>query len=232
MTNKGIESSVIDTFVEMLKDSCRERNEDDLSFSLNGGDRLVNADNMFSVCNRFFLVEMKSWKNNISDEDRKPSAHRLCLGLSLNSEIRPWHRQCHYIMWGAINASTATLTPVYSIYEDIVCQPATLPGCQALSTPVNPQTAYGTDLINATLTNTAGLTSPEFFHYLEWLLGPRSGPFTPTAAFMTEPSPIALIGSSSNQRVYGQIFGNFGQLALWGDDPLRKKLQPKRPYRP
>ncbi|HEL3135550.1 TPA: hypothetical protein UME31_004397 [Klebsiella pneumoniae] len=53
----------------------------DLIASLNGGDRDINADTLFGVCDRFFLVEMKSYKRNVRDEAKKPAVCLLCNAL-------------------------------------------------------------------------------------------------------------------------------------------------------
>lgn len=72
----------------------------DLIASLNGSDRDINADTMFAVCNRFFLVEMKSYKRNVRDEANKPAVCLLCNGLQGSDRGRSWHKACHFIMWG------------------------------------------------------------------------------------------------------------------------------------
>lgn len=61
MSNRGREDSVTDVFKSQVRNACREYGMSDLIASLNGRDRDINADTLFGVCDRFFLVEMKSY---------------------------------------------------------------------------------------------------------------------------------------------------------------------------
>ncbi|MDX6917750.1 hypothetical protein R9X49_21890 [Pectobacterium carotovorum] len=231
MREKGIEASVASIFKSQLNSACLRNGIDDLAFDLNGADRLVNADNMFSICDRFFLIEMKSWDYNISSEALKPSVCDLCTGLTLEPTVRNWHRQCHYLMWAEMGGFPPGIQTYCSIYEDCVCRPNILPNCPGLTYPQHQAISLGTALIASILKEEkGGLTAPEFFYYLEWLLGTRTGP-APTN-FRNTDVPIALVGNSGNRGIFGKVFTTFNDLDAWGKEALDRKINRKSPFRP
>ncbi|QHP82858.1 hypothetical protein EO763_23505 (plasmid) [Pectobacterium odoriferum] len=231
MSQKGIEDSVASIFKLQLQLWCISQNKDDLIFDMNGSDRNVNADAMFSVCDRFFLVEMKSKESNIKDEAAKPAVCVLCTGIKDSEQIRHLHRACHYIMWGMENTFKSQIETFYTIYEDSVCRPDILPHCKAVTKPTQREVLSGSGLALRTVNGEAGLIGTYFFPYLAWLLGSRNGPTSPFTP--TEPVPIALIGNSANRQVVGKVFANYQELINWGEpavhNQLKKNPPPARP---
>ncbi|MEI7307038.1 hypothetical protein [Pectobacterium atrosepticum] len=227
MSQKGIEDSVASIFKLQLQSWCIRNNKDDLIFDMNGSDRAVNADTMFSVCDRFFLVEMKSKESNIKDEAVKPAVCLLCTGLKEFPFIRDWHRACHYIMWGTPNKLKSEVETFYTIYEDSVCRPDILTDCKAVTKPTQREILLGSDLPGTAAVGNAGLEGRKFFTYLAWLLGNRSGPTTPFTP--TENIPIALVGTSANRQVFGKMFNNYEEIRIWGEPSILNKLKKKHP---
>lgn len=222
MTKRGMEPSVTAIFEHELRASCSRNGVDDLSLALNSGDRKLNADNMFTVCDRFFIVEMKSRIKNIQDESKKRAVYRLCEGLIAYPAIRRLHRQCHYILWGEEIMAAKRVETRYSIYEDSVCRPSILPKSTVLVEPSSITTSSGNSLADGAAAGTTGLTKPDFFHYLAWLLSDRKAPspsFSPTAQL-----PIALIGNSAGRSVYGQIFNTYSDFDTWADEALQNRI--------
>ncbi|MEQ9883268.1 hypothetical protein ABRP83_13940 [Pectobacterium brasiliense] len=227
MSKKGIETTVASTFKLQLQQWCETENIDDLIFDMNGSDRDTNADNMFSVCSRFFLIEMKSKESNIKDEAAKSSVCILCSGLKNYPLIRNWHRECHYIMWGKENKLKSELETFYTIYEDSVCRPKILPHCKSVTEPTQRVILPGAGLALRTSNGEAGLIGTSFFPYLAWLLSNRTGSAPPLAP--TENIPIALYGYSANRKVYGRLFNNYEELRIWGEQTALNKLPKKHP---
>ncbi|MEL7631746.1 hypothetical protein AAGW04_22490 [Pectobacterium aroidearum] len=222
MSQKGIEDSVASIFKLQLQLWCMSQKIDDLIFDMNGSDRSVNADAMFSVCDRFFLVEMKSKEVNIKDEATKPAVSVLCTKIKEYDEIRQMHRACHYIMWGKKNKSQSQVETLYTIYEDSVCRPEILAFCKPVSNPTKREILSGSELAFRAVNGEAGLAGPYFFPYLDWLLGNRDGPISPFTP--KEPVPIALIGNSANRQIVGKVFENYEELNNWGAAALQNKL--------
>lgn len=172
MSNRGREDSVTDVFKSQVRNACREHGMSDLIASLNGSDRDINADTLFGVCDRFFLVEMKSYNRNVRDEAKKPAVCLLCNGLQRSSRVRSWHRACHFIMWGRVVKDS--LETRFNIYQDSVCRDSVLPNCSGLGEPPKPTIYRGEDLARGAALGTAGLSKPDFFNYLWWLLNGRA----------------------------------------------------------
>lgn len=218
----GREDSVTDIFKGLVQDECHSRGIDDLIVSVNGKDRHFNADTMFSVCDRFFIVEMKSYKRNIRDEAKKDAVSNLCYGLLRDLNIRNWHRQCHYIMWGHIMRGSGMLETRFDVYEDRVCRTDILPDCPDLAAPFKLPYRNGRNLAIAAAMGQAGLCKPDFFYYLNWLLGERAEEALPVD-IETEPFPLTLFGSSRGAGVYGKSFRTYKDLDNWAESALQRK---------
>ena len=222
MAKRGIESSVTSMFEHQLRLACRTQGVDDLSLSLNSGDRKLNADSMFSACDRFFIVEMKSRIKNIGDEARKDSVKNLCNGLVTAPGIRAYHRQCHYIMWGEEIPPQNNVTTRYSIYEDSVCRSSVLPGFSSSFTPAVIPVDEGRSLAHYAVSGRAGLRKPDFFYYLHWLLGDRTETYPSFSS--TRQLPITLIGNSERREMFGCAFNNYEDLDNWAEQALLNRL--------
>lgn len=221
MSNRGREDSVTDVFKSQVQVACREHGMSDLIASLNGSDRDINADALFGVCDRFFLVEMKSYNRNVRDEAKKPAVCLLCNGLQRSSKIRRWHKACHFIMWGRIVKDS--LDTRYTIYQDSVCRDSVLPSCSGLGEPPKPKIYRGEDLARKAALGTAGLSKPDFFHYLWWLLNGRA-----VDDFQIAPGSklgFSLFGTSATTgSVFSKTFRTYDDLEVWADDALRRLL--------
>ncbi|MEA9392162.1 hypothetical protein SJI19_16685 [Acerihabitans sp. TG2] len=225
MKQRGIESSVTEIFGHELRLSCMLNGIDDLTLSFNGSDRDFNADNMFTACDIFFIVEMKSRIYNIKDESKKTAVYKLCEGLIATPQIRSWHRQCHYIMWGEDITSSNNIRTKFSIYEDSVCRPSVLPRSQTLVEPSSIVTNTGEFLASSAVAGTIGLRKPCFFYYLNWLLTDRSGLTPPLSP--NDKLPVILIGNSARRRVFGKKFSTYTDFNIWADQALKNKIRDK-----
>lgn len=221
MSNRGREDSVTDVFKSQVRNACREHGMSDLIASLNGSDRDINADTLFGVCDRFFLVEMKSYKRNIRDESLKPAVCLLCKGLLNSQEIRQWHRACHFIMWGRLVKDS--LDTRYTIYQDSVCRDSVLPNCSGLGEPPKPTIYRGEDLARGAALGTAGLSKPDFFNYLWWLLNGRA---VDVDEFKITPGSrlgFSLFGTSdASGKVISKTFRTYDDLEVWAEDALKQ----------
>jgi hypothetical protein len=215
----GRELSVVDVFQAELFQACLRNGAIDLKISLNGSDRVFNADTMFSSNEHFFLVEFKSSLGELKSEDRKPAACILCDGLFTYPNMLELHQQCHYAMWGK-KQYNGNLGSVYGVYEDLICRPKTLPLCESVwQTPIHrdaeldePKTWEGKELAVRAAQKTAGLDREKFLYYLEWLLWARTSDGGSTA---TGALPIMLFGTSLLGGVSGMPFKNFQSLEAW-----------------
>lgn len=221
MSDRGREDSVTDVFKFQVQDACRKYGMSDLIVSLNGSDRDINADALFGVCDRFFLVEMKSYKRNIRDESEKPAVCILCKGLLNSQDIRRWHRKCHFIMWGRL--VDGQLKTRFTIYEDSVCRDSVLPSCRGLKSTTIPEIYSGKELAKKAARGEAGLSKPDFFHYLSWLLNGRE-----SNEFMIQKGSqlgFNLYGTSTTTgNVISKTFKTYDDLEVWADDALRRVL--------
>ncbi|BBS49894.1 hypothetical protein WP5S18E05_P11780 (plasmid) [Klebsiella quasipneumoniae] len=227
MSNRGREDSVTDVFKSQVRNACREHGMSDLIASLNGRDRDFNADTLFGVCDRFFLVEMKSYNRNVRDEAKKPAVCLLCNGLQRNSQVRRWHKACHFIMWGRVVKDS--LETRFTIYQDSVCRDSVLPNCSGLGDPPEPTIYRGEDLARGAALGTAGLSKPDFFHYLWWLLNGRA---VDVDEFKIAPGSrlgFSLFGTSDTTgSVISKTFSTYGELEMWADEALRRLLSTRR----
>lgn len=221
MSQKGREDSVTDVFKFQVQNACRQYGMSDLIASLNGSDRDINADTLFGVCDRFFLVEMKSFKRNIHDESGKPAVCLLCKGLLVYPDIRRWHRACHFIMWGRL--VKGSLDTRFTIYQDSVCRDSVLLTCKGLGDSPPPEIFTGTELARKAALGEAGLSKPDFFHYLDWLLNDRNS----NKNLIQKPDKLGfnLYGTSTaTGNVISKTFKTYDDLEVWADDALKRLL--------
>lgn len=226
MSNRGREDSVTDVFKSQVRNACREHGMSDLIASLNGRDRDFNADTLFGVCDRFFLVEMKSYNRNVRDEAKKPAVCLLCNGLQRNSQVRRWHKACHFIMWGVL--LRIRLKPVSpstrTVYVGILSFRTAVVSGSLLNQPsIGGRPGKGAAL------GTAGLSKPDFFHYLWWLLNGRA---VDVDEFKIAPGSrlgFSLFGTSDTTgSVISKTFSTYGELEMWADEALRRLLSTRR----
>lgn len=221
MSNRGREDSVTDVFKSQVRNACREHGMSNLIASLNGSDRDINADTLFGICDRFFLVEMKSYKRNVRDEAKKPAVCLLCNGLQRHSQIRSWHRACHFIMWGRVVKDS--LDTYFTIYQDSVCRVSVLPSCSGLGEPPKPKIYRGEILARKAALSTAGLSKPDFFDYLWWLLHDRA---VDVDEFKIAPGSklgFTLFGTSDTTgTILSKTFRTYADLEKWADEALRR----------
>lgn len=223
MSNRGREDSVTDLFKSQVRNACREHGMSDLIASLNGGDRDINADTLFGVCDRFFLVEMKSYKRNVRDEAKKPAVCLLCNALQKSPQVLSWHRACHFIMWGRL--VKYSLDTYFTIYQDSVCRDSVLSNCGGLGEPPGPTIYRGEDLARNAALGTAGLSKPDFFNYLWWLLNGRA---VDVEEFKIAPGSrlgFSLFGTSDTTgTVISKTFKTYADLEEWADNALRRLI--------
>ncbi|MGC0909548.1 hypothetical protein [Pantoea agglomerans] len=172
-SGNGREESVKEYFDRVFRSSCDHHGKIDLLAHLNGLDNRFNADTLYSNFENFFLIEFKSYKGNIKDEQKKPAVCLLCCGLSSDDFITALHDSCHFLMWGN-KIRGLGLEANYDIYRNVVCNTSILPNCKgAKDMNLLPETKPSKLLAYHAGNNSAGLNATEFKIYLDWLLNSR-----------------------------------------------------------
>lgn len=111
------------------------------------------------------------------------------------------------------------LKPVSNIYQDSVCRDSVLPNCSGPGEPPKPTIYRGEDLARGAALGTAGLSKPDFFNYLWWLLNGRAVDvdefkITPRLGF-------SLFGTSdASGKVISKTFRTYDDLEVWAEDAL------------
>lgn len=91
------------------------------------------------------------------------------------------------------------------------------------------QPSIGEDLARGAALGTAGLSKPDFFHYLWWLLNGRA---VDVDEFKIAPGSrlgFSLFGTSDTTgSVISKTFSTYGELEMWADEALRRLLSTRR----
>ncbi|ENU1170596.1 hypothetical protein [Enterobacter kobei] len=205
----GREDSLKAIFDTQFISACRHFGRIEIRAPLNGLDQFFNADTLFSTFDKFFIVEFKSYQSSLKAENRKPTACQICCGLPISPGIIPLHDACHFAMWG--NMGGGALYGNYDVYRKCVCNTSILPQCRgAAHSMLSPTPKHFNVLAKLAGQNRAGLSSPEFQIYLEWLLGNRGGSGGGSGDFNA-----AIYATSSTHVVNGISFKNRDVLHRW-----------------
>jgi hypothetical protein len=166
----GREAAVAMTFHQSLFKAAMDEGAIEMNVPTGGGDQKLNADNIFARNEFYFMVEFKSHKNSLKNEDRKPRACDLCRRLVATSPERGFHDKAHFAAWG--HRPTLEEIPIrMGIYRHMVCNEKTLSACACLKGVL----AVGGDVgekafLRALKNRQYGLKEDEFIEYLKWLL--------------------------------------------------------------
>lgn len=124
-------------------------------------------------------------------------------------------------MWGRLVKDS--LETRFTIYQDSVCRDSVLPGCRGLGCTPPPEIYTGKELARKAARGEAGLSKPDFFHYLWRLLNGRA-----VDDFQIAPGSklgFSLFGTSATTgSVFSKTFRTYDDLEVWVDDALRRLL--------
>lgn len=201
----GREDSVIERFRKDLRTSCVKTGKVDMNAPVNGADRHFNADEFFAVDGRFFIVEFKSSKHNLKDEERKTPACVLCGRLSQSPNARALHDRGHFAAWGK-KQPNSNLNVTFGIYRILVCSERTLPNCRHVKGVFTDEIVYESAKLLDNITNQkAGLNAEEFKCYLKWLLNHNKDEFFPHILF----------GYTYTEGVFDREFSSYDDFSKW-----------------
>ncbi|RYF04885.1 MAG: hypothetical protein EOO78_03010 [Oxalobacteraceae bacterium] len=175
---------------------------------VNGKDRYWNADEFFAMGEQFFMVEFKSYKHSLKDENRKPSACHLCAKLAENGSAEKLHDMAHFAAWGEKPYGDDLLCNI-GIYRLLICHPKALPLCEHVQSVVEVECGeLSTDFIQRITASGVGLTEQKFTSYLRWLIeeageGGGSG------------FPLGLYAFSTARGIRGREFKDYDAFSTW-----------------
>lgn len=216
MSTIGREASVTSRFANQFKSACSINNLTEFKYDLSGQDNKANADVIFNTLNNFVLIEFKSYKRNVKEENKKHRVYNLCHRLKENSSMENAHRRCHFIMWGV--TENKKLETKYTIYQDSVCRKSILEKSKFLDNPELPHILKGENLASEISRSETGLNIQEFLIYLQWLFSKERS--------LNEQfnGPISLIATSSNQYYDGLQFNSFPEFKIWAESTVLQML--------
>jgi len=167
-TKYSHEKSVENIFKYKFEAAARSINRIYTSASLDGQDRIVGADYLFTDHCKYAIVEFKYRENNLPSEIKKVRRHLLCQGLFFDAEARQLHEQCHFAAW---SNSTGEITIEANIYFNEVCN-ATFWGDKFsyISSPDTSTRQTENIFIDNFLKGNEGADFVKFEKYLKWLL--------------------------------------------------------------
>ncbi len=117
------EKSYLQHFGDHLREEASHRGVTFERFDLDGQDRNVLADIIFTNYDYFVLVEGKNSQKDIKSEKRKiERVRRLCNGLASNRDMLALHDACHFIAWRNSDSQKLEL----DIYRNQACTTAML----------------------------------------------------------------------------------------------------------
>ncbi|HWK72482.1 MAG TPA: hypothetical protein VNS29_16740 [Burkholderiaceae bacterium] len=117
------EKSYLQHFGDHLRDEASQRGVFFERFDLDGQDRKVLADLVFTNYDYFVLVEGKNSQKELRSERLKAERVKLlCSGLASNQRMLALHDACHFIAWRDLQSAKIEL----DIYRNQVCTTAML----------------------------------------------------------------------------------------------------------
>lgn len=227
MVSTGREDSLKSAFDTELINACQALGGTEIRIPLNGQDRFLNADTLFSSFDRFFIVEFKTEEYSLKAEHKKPLACVLCTNIEGNTVIIKLHDECHFAMWGYLEERE--LRGEYDSYRKSVCNSDILPNCpSAIKQNLHPTPMDYSFLAYHAAMNEAGIDSASFQIYLEWLLGGRGDGGGGTGDFKG-----AIYASSTTHDIHIVMFESRAELHKWAisDRPTPKNNTTYKPFK-
>jgi hypothetical protein len=211
----GREGAVNNNLHLGLFERAETSNSIELYASTDGADQFLNADGLYALGERFFLIELKSYKSNLKDERSKPSACDLCCRLLDNEHIRDLHDKAHMAAWGISLAGK--LKHRVGVYNDMVCNKATLPSCIRLQGIDESEEHVSDDeFLDKVVSEKVGLQADDFIEYLKWLLSNSQAVKADSAH---EKFPLSLYATSFSGSRLGlreYYFKSYDAFLEWG----------------
>jgi hypothetical protein len=142
-------------------------------FDLDGQDRKMLADMVFTNYDYFVLVEGKNSQQDIGSEKRKiERVKRLCQGLAVNSNMLALHDACHFIAWRNSYSQKIEL----DIYRNQACTTAVLgTECELPAPNSNSGNPFKLNIFSAGFFQVPpppkyAIKRDDFETYIEWLV--------------------------------------------------------------
>lgn len=117
------EASFLQHFGDHLREAAIRRSKNFERFDLDGQDRNVLADKIFTDYDYFALVEGKNSINELKSESKKRErVEWLCKGLAGNRRMLKLHDTCHFITWRDSKSQRLEV----DVYRTQICSTAVL----------------------------------------------------------------------------------------------------------
>lgn len=167
------EKSYLQHFGDHLREEALQRCANFERFDLDGQDRKMLADMVFTNYDYFVLVEGKNSQKDIVSEKRKiERVKRLCHGLAANRNMLALHDACHFIAWRNSNSQKIEL----DIYRNQACTTAVLgTECKLPAVSSNSGNPFKLNIFSAGFFHMPpppkyAIKRSDFEKYVKWLL--------------------------------------------------------------
>ncbi|MEZ8185568.1 hypothetical protein ACED29_07045 [Shewanella sp. 5S214] len=210
------EKSVENIFKDNFEEAAREKGYIYTSASLDGQDRLVGADYLFTNHASFSIVEFKYREGDLLSEVKKEKRLQLCKALHENTKIRPLHNKCHFAAW---SDNKEEITIEANIYYNEVCNKEFWgDSFSHIESPTINTRQSENDFIDSFLVGKEGASFKVFNEYMQWLL--NLGDETNTNGYLE-----LLVSNPFNRRAAGVPFTSVEMMQKWVADNAKKLAQ-------
>ncbi|MFT4905953.1 MAG: hypothetical protein ACI978_000010 [Oleispira sp.] len=114
------EKSVENIFKGNFEQAARDKDYIYTSASLDGQDRIVGADYLFTNHDSFAIIEFKYRERDLPSEVKKGRRLDLCLALHDQESIRPLHDKCHFAAWSNKTKEITVEANIYILMKIVI----------------------------------------------------------------------------------------------------------------
>lgn len=200
------EKSVENLFKENFSQAAISRGNVHIAASLDGQDRLVGADYLFTDSTTYAIVEFKNRESNLKSEAHKVKRHLLCQGLYFDLDALVAHKKCHFAAWGEGQAAISIESNIY--YNEICNADFWGPRFEYIDSADCTTRMTENDFIDRFLRGDEGAAIQEFDAYIAWLL--RLGDDSNTNGYLE-----LLISNPYEHRSAGLVFTSIRSKHNW-----------------
>jgi len=211
---RGIENSVAKYFGEYFIHAALQQGFMPHTFPLDGQDRDVGADYLFSDSTNFALIEFKSYEDDIASEKKKPRRRTLCQLLPITIGMQNLHDRCHFIGWLGGNG-----TAIFNIYRKEVCNRRVFDDHNLPAGALVSSRQPAKDFTTGFLEGHNSLDFGEFETYLEWLMKDTSG-----SDSGSDSGSISVVAMTDENECILKEFNSLKEIHQWMQQKLEMKM--------
>ena len=200
------EKSVENIFKDNFEEAAREKSYSYTSASLDGQDRIVGADYLFTNYCRYAIIEFKYREKDLPSEVKKEKRLELCKALYNEKDIRPLHNKCHFAAWSNDQNEVTIKTNIY--FNEVCNQQFWGQDFTLVSNPTQGSRKSENGFVDSFLDGKQGATIKVFDAYMEWLL--KLGEESNSNGYLE-----LLITNPLNRRAAGLRFTSVEKMHKW-----------------